>query len=147
MLTQTTFHLLDCVSSIQIRHRLQWKYLLPTYMQICTCYIQCISKGLYSYVQIVAQHYLHSTIAISCNCLFRGHHGITSQEKLIRSSNTAVLTNAVPNMWGSSFVSKQERKEKKGGYERFCSLGPHTNKILTKDNGIFSYAGTAEGGR
>lgn len=41
----------------------------------------------------------------------------------------------------------QNRKEKKGGYERFRSLGPHTKKILTKDNGIFSYAGTAEEGR
>lgn len=39
----------------------------------------------------------------------------------------------------------QNKKEKKGGYETFCSLGPHTNKTLIKDNGMFSYAGTAGG--
>lgn len=37
--------------------------------------------------------------------------------------------------------------EKKGGYGMFCSLHPHTNGTVIKDNGIFSYAGTAEGGR
>lgn len=41
----------------------------------------------------------------------------------------------------------QSKNEKKGGYERFCSLGPHTDKILIRNNGISSYAGTAEWGR
>lgn len=40
----------------------------------------------------------HGTTATSCNCSFRGHCGITSQDKVMCCSKTAVLTYDLPNI-------------------------------------------------